>query len=360
MFLNIVAFLLIFGVLVFVHELGHFVTAKLAGVKVEEFGFGFPPRLLAVRRGETEYSINAIPIGGFVRMLGEDNPQEPRSFASAPKRWRTTILLAGAGMNVVMAVLLFAGGYMAGWPTASDFEVQVRAVLAGSPAAQAGLQSGDVIVAMNGQSIGDTDQLRAVTQQRLGQETTLLIRRGNQEETLKVTPYTTFTPDRGALGVTISNQPLKVEPVYYPLGPALSEGAQRVGDTIRFTVTLPSLLAHGQVPTEAARPVGPVGIWDVTSQAAHETATTGWWFPLFYVAASLSVGLAIANVLPIPGLDGGRLLFVIIEAVRGRRISPEREGAIHMVGIAVLLTLSVLIAYYDLTAPLPGIDWGFK
>lgn len=358
--LQAVAFLLVFGLLVFIHELGHFVTAKLAGVKVEEFGFGFPPRLFAFRRGETEYSLNAIPIGGFVRMLGEDDPQEPRSFASAPKLWRVAILLAGAGMNLLMGVVLFAGCYISGWPTPTGFEVEVRSVAPGSPAEQAGVKPADVVLQMDGQAISDTNMLRDETLKRLGRETSLVIRRGTSEQTLAVVPNATWQPDRGALGVTISNVPQKLEPVSYPLDQALWLGAQRVGDTVRFTVGLPAMLMRGLIPAEAARPVGPVGIFQVTGQAAEESVATGWWFPLLYVAAALTVGLGIANVLPIPGLDGGRLLFILIETLRGRRISPEREGAIHMAGIAVLLALSLLIAYYDFSTPLPDIDWGIR
>ncbi|MHB1132269.1 MAG: M50 family metallopeptidase [Chloroflexota bacterium] len=358
--LEILTFLLIFGVLVFVHELGHFVTAKLAGVKVEEFGFGFPPRLAAVKRGETEYSINAVPLGGFVRMLGEDDPSEQRSFASAPKRWRATILLAGATMNLIAGCLLFGAAYMSGWPTATGFEVQVQAVLSGSPAEQAGLQAGDVILRLNGQPIGNTNDLVAQTQTVLGRETQVVVRRGSNEQTLAITPYPVFEAQRGALGVSIANNPLAIEAVSYPAGEALVRGTQEVGRTLALTASLPSLLAKGLVPAEVARPTGPVGIWQITSQAATETASSGWWFPILWVAGALSVGLGLANVLPIPGLDGGRLLFVVIEALRGRRISPEREGAIHMVGIVLLVTLSLVIAYYDFTRPLPTVDWGVR
>ena len=353
-------FVLVFGVLVFVHELGHFVTAKLAGVKVEEFGFGFPPRLLAFRRGETEYSLNAIPIGGFVRMLGEDNPREERSFASAPKRWRAVILLAGATMNLLAGVLLFAGGYMSGMPTAVESEVVVRSVVADSPAEQAGVRADDVILRLGAKEIENTTQLREETQKVLGQPTTLVVRREGAEVPLKITPYPDYRPDRGALGVSITDWPTKTEPVKYPLDQALANGARDVARLVQLTAGLPGMLVRGLVPAEAARPVGPVGIYQLTSQATEETVRTGMLFPIFLVAALLSVGLGIANVLPIPGLDGGRLLFVVIEAVRGRRISPEREGAIHFAGIAALLAISLLIAYFDVIRPVPDIDWGIR
>lgn len=359
--LSIVSFLIVLGLLVFIHELGHFVAAKRAGVRVEEFGFGFPPRLLGVRRGETEYTINLIPLGGFVRMLGEEDPHEPRSFARASKRWRSLILLAGPGMNLVLAVLLFAGGYMAGWPTATATQVVVVNVIEASPAASAGVRAGDVILRLGDRSITDTNTLREQTAALLGQETTMTVYRDGGEIALAITPSVErHEQNAGALGVTIQNRPVRIEPVAYPVGEALWLGAQRVGDMVLFTLAAPAMIVRGLIPAEVARPVGPVGIFDVTSQAALETVATGWWFPILYVVAALSVGLGVANLLPIPGLDGGRLLFIAIEAVRGRRVSPQLEGLIHMVGVAVLLTLVVVISYYDLTVPLPELEWGLR
>lgn len=357
---QILWFLAILGLLVFIHELGHFVFAKLARIKVEEFGFGFPPRLFAVRRGETEYSLNLIPLGGFVRMLGEEDPTAPRSFARAPKRWRSLVLLAGPGMNLLLAALLFAGGYMAGWPTTTETKVQVRAVLPGTPAERAGLQPGDFILKIGEQAIADTAVLREQTQRVLGLETVIVVERNGEQRELRITPNPTWSQDRGALGVTIANLPTKTEPVSYPVHQALIQGIQRVGDTVGFTVAVPVMIVRGLIPAEAARPVGPVGIYQVTGQAAEESTATGWWFPLLYTSAALSVGLGVANMLPIPGLDGGRLVFVLVEAIRGRRISPQRESLIHMLGIAFLLTLVLVISYYDLTAPLPEIDWGTR
>ncbi len=358
--LSIVSFLLVLGLLVFIHELGHFTTAKRAGVKVEEFGFGFPPRLVAVRRGETEYSLNLIPLGGFVRMQGEDDPTEPRSFARAPKRWRSLILVAGPAMNLFLAVLLFAGAYTVGWPTPTRWEVHVMSVVAGSPAERAGVQPDDVILRLGDSPIADTATLQGRTQESLGQPTTLLVRRGGAERTLSITPNQTWEQGRGALGVTIQNRPTNFEPVAYPVGEALWQGVQRTADMVTFTFTVPVMIVRGLLPAEVARPVGPYGIYEVTSQAAAQTVSTGWWFPILYVAAALSVGLGVANLLPIPGLDGGRLLFILIEAIRGRRVSPQIEGLIHMVGVAVLLALVVVISYYDVMVPLPDLDFGVR
>ncbi|MDA8219781.1 MAG: M50 family metallopeptidase [Dehalococcoidales bacterium] len=356
--LDIVAFVLVLGLLVFIHEAGHFVTAKMAGIKVEEFGFGFPPRLFAVRRGETEYSLNLLPLGGFVRMLGEEDPSEARSFASAPKRWRSLVLLAGPLMNMLLAAFLFAGAYMVGWPTATRTAVSIASVVPDSAAQKAGLQPGDIVISMNGQPIDNTTELRQTIQDHLGQQMQVVVERNGAQQTLTVQLDPTWDESKGALGVTSMNEPLQVKPVPYPVWDAVGLGFQRLGDMVAFTVAVPVMVIRGLIPADLARPVGPVGIWQVTSQAATATVDTGWWFPILYVMAALSVGLGIANLLPIPGLDGGRLLFVGIEAIRGRRISPRMEGIINVMGIALLLTLVVVISFYDVSSPLPTLNWG--
>jgi regulator of sigma E protease len=158
--------------------------------------------------------------------------------------------------------------------------------------------------------------------------------------------------------VVLDPRVTRVENVSYPPQVALVKGAQQVGQVVGLTFYVPLLALRGQVPAEVARPVGPVGIYDVVSQATEVSVERGWWFPLLSTAALISAGLGIANLLPIPGLDGGRLLFVVIEAVRRKRVSPEREGMIHFVGIAFLLSMVLLISYFDVLAPIGRIDWG--
>lgn len=347
-------------VMVFVHELGHFVTAKLAGIKVEEFGVGFPPRLWAVRRGETEYSINLLPLGGFVRLLGEEDPTEPRSFARAPKLARTVVLVAGSTMNIVMAVLLFAGAFMAGYPAVVRSDVTIEGTAPGSPAAQAGLRAGDVIRAVNGLPVATSDDLVRLTRQNVGQPVTLAVERGAQTVTVQVVPRADPPPGEGALGIQIANRHAVVEPRSLPPGEALARGASQAVQMAVFTLYVPVLVLQNVLPAEVARPVGPIGIYQVASQAVEETMQSGWWFPPLWTGGVLGVGLAVANLLPIPGLDGGRLLFVLIEAIRGRRIDPRREGLVHLVGMVMLLTLVLFISYRDLVAPLGQIDWGLR
>ena len=204
---SVLAFAVLLGFMVLIHELGHFAVAKLAGIRVEEFGIGFPPRLLAFRRGETEYSLKALPLGGFVRMLGEEDPKQPRSFARAKKRWRVAILLAGSTMNMIAAALFFAVAYMAGWPTVVATEVEIFRVVPGSPAEQAGLQRGDVVLTLGGQPIAQTGDLRRVTEANLGQTVPVEIRRGGSTQTLSVTPRAQWPEGEGPIGIGILDGP---------------------------------------------------------------------------------------------------------------------------------------------------------
>lgn len=348
--MSLVVFALLLGFMVLIHELGHFAMAKLAGVKVEEFGIGFPPRIVAVKRGETAYSLNWIPLGGFVRMLGEEDPAEPRSFARARKRWRIAILLTGSAMNLLAAGLFFSIAYAAGWPTVTATEVQISRVLADSPAEHAGLQSGDVVVSLAGQAVASTADLRKITDANLGRAVSVEVRRGQESATLTVAPRAKWPEGEGPIGIAISDRPTKMEPVYYGPIDAVAHGFRELGRTGLLTFTLP-VIAVQQGLWELVRPVGPVGLFQATSQATAETVRSGWWFPLLYMAATLGAGLGIANLLPIPGLDGGRLVFVLLELLRGRRVNPEREGLIHLIGMAVLVSLVLVITYFDILIP---------
>jgi regulator of sigma E protease len=353
---NVVIFILLLSLLILVHELGHFILAKRAGVKVEEFAIGFPPRLFSIRRGETDYSLNLVPLGGYVRMLGEEDPTFPRSFAAASRLWRIAILAAGASMNILVAVFLFAGAYAAGWPQVTKSEVVISQVMPGSPAAKAGLQQGDVIVAFDGHQIDRAEELPQLSQNSLGKLTTVEIRRNDKTLNVTLVPRTTWPEGEGPIGIGIMRHAIRVEPVYYPLPSAFVHGVEQTIQTLWITLTIPVLVLRGLIPADIARPVGPIGIYQITSQATAETITTGWLFPILSVAATVSAGLGLANLLPIPGLDGGRLLFVVIEAIRGRRVSPQREGRIHLVGLALLVSLVLIITYFDLLFP-PNIQF---
>lgn len=356
-FAEIIVFVLILGLLVLVHEFGHFVMAKLAGVKVEEFAIGFPPRLLSFHRGETDYSLNLIPLGGYVKMLGEEDPTAPRSFAAAPRAWRLGILLAGVTMNILAAIIIFSAAFASGWPEPTQIAIVVSEVMPGTPAASAGLKVGDVVTAIAGQPVQRADQIRTLTNANLGKPTSVQVTRGGHTVDLTLTPRTTWPADQGPMGIAILEQVVKEQPVSFPLPSAIVHGASQTLQTLALTVAVPFLVVRGLIPADLARPVGPVGIYQITAQAAKETITTGWWYPILQDAGIISAGLALVNVLPIPGLDGGRILFVLIEAVRGRRISPQRESMIHFIGLAFLVSLVLVVTYFDILNPV-NIDFG--
>ncbi|MCL5265072.1 MAG: M50 family metallopeptidase [Chloroflexi bacterium] len=358
--MTIVIFILVLSLMVFVHELGHFIMAKRAGVKVEEFGFGYPPRLFAIKRGETEYSINIIPLGGFTKMLGEEDPSDPRSFARAKKRWRTIILVAGSMMNIFLAALLFAGSFMAGSPEPVQTQTRISFIVPGSPAETAGLKPGDVLVNFAGNDITTAKQIRPLAETYKGQEVTIEVQRDGNLIPLTIVPRATWPSGEGPLGIAAVDYPTKMEAVSHPFLESLVMGIRQTVSVIVFTLYVPIMILRGALPLELARPVGPIGIYQITSQAATESVNTGWLFPLLNVSGLLSASLGVANLLPIPGLDGGRLVFVILEAVRRKRVSPEREGFVHLVGLAVLVSLVLVISYFDLLSPVPNIDWGVK
>lgn len=429
---TLIAFVVVLGVLVFVHELGHFLVAKRTGIQVDEFAFGYPPRLLRlwqqkgkivlagrrlvlgnrtrvgrqvevgrrvtytsrpaadgqetvttievvpddlsdaeaaekyggapvvvdeIERG-TEYTINLIPFGGYVRMLGEEDPKAPNSFASKSKRIRIAVLVAGAAMNIVLAVVVFAAMFMLGAPEPVAMDnVMVLGVADGSPAAGVGLRLGDLIETIDGIAVRSTEDLIALTNERLGQAIELGIKRGQEMLTVTLVPRVDPPPGEGAMGVSIQAAISKVDIVYYPPGQAFLMGAQQTFNTIGLTFSVPLLIIRGILPAEAVRPIGPYGIYQQTASAVTATVQMGWWYPVLSLVGLISTALAITNLLPLPALDGGRILFILIEAVRGRRISPAREGLVHFVGLAVLLGLMLVISYFDIIQPVTAMDW---
>jgi regulator of sigma E protease len=358
--LQILAIVPILSVLLICHELGHFFTARWSGITVEEFGIGLPPRLFGFRRGGILYSLNLIPFGAFVRMLGEEDPTAPGSFARKPKWIRGLVLAAGSFMNFLLAVLAFALAFMTGVPTvANATAVEVMTVSPNSPAQQAGLLQGDRILTINGQPSIPLEQFRKITADNLGKPVTLQVERAGAQQTLTVTPRQNPPEGQGAIGVSI--EPFgPVVPHTFGVFEAFWLGLKAAVGVIVTTLSIPYLLLTHMIPAEAARPVGLPGMAQLASQAAETTVQTGWWFPVLSLTGYISAGLSLANMLPLPALDGGRFLFVIIEAVRGKRISPEREAAVHFVGLVALLALMILISLNDINSPLPQVNWGVR
>ena len=360
--LTVISFVVVLSLLVFAHELGHFVVAKRAGVKVEEFGFGYPlPNgLLTItlfKRGETAYTLNPIPFGGFVRMAGEEDPNAERSLASKSKLARIGVLSAGSVMNILLGVVFFTFCFMLGWPEPIEFDnAIIESVVNGSPAEQAGLKVGDIVIRADGEYIGDPDELVAYTRTKLDQEMLLVVKRGGKILQVPVTPRLD-SEGVSRIGVVIIPAVTKIGLTTYPFGEAILRGLERTTGVIAFTFYVPVLVIRGLISVEMARPIGPVGIAQLASQAVQQSVETGWWFPILSLMALLSTGLAVANLLPLPGLDGGRIFFVIVEAIRGKRIDPEKEGAVHLIGLALLVTLLIFITYQDITTPVYTIDW---
>jgi regulator of sigma E protease len=347
----------ILSLLMLVHELGHYVTARRAGIVVQEFGFGLPPRIFGYERNGIIYSLNWIPFGAFVKMLGEEDPEAEGSFASKTKLTRFIVLAAGPGMNFITAAIVFAFAFASGWPTPVPNEVQIGQVAPGSPAEAAGLRAGDQVVSMNGQPVASTAQFQQLTRESGGNPLALRVQRGGETLDISVTPRTNPPPGQGALGVAIQ-QPTR--PVKYGALESIWQGFVRAASVVGFTLAAPILAIQGAMPAEMLRPIGLPGMAQVTSQAVDASLQSGYWFPILVMTGTFSAGLAVANMLPIPALDGGRIFFILIEAVRGRRISPEREGLVHFVGIVVLIALMILISVNDIQNPFGAVDFGVR
>lgn len=348
MILTLVSFFVVLSIMVFVHELGHFLAAKRAGVRVEEFGFGYPPRLFTIgRRGDTLYTINAIPFGGFVRLAGEDNPNVPDGLANQPKRVRAAILAAGPLMNFVLAVICFILAFGLGW--ASGDGIRVTGVIENTPAVTAGFQSGDVITAVDGTPVQTTTQFVDYISVRAGQSVQVTVRRNHHTVDLYVTPEFNEKAGRAQIGLYLGPK--------LTWGEAILEGFLQTANVIYLTLSVPFLLLRGVIPLEAARPIGPVGIAQLASGAVQQSIAMDWWFPILQLMGVLSAAIGITNLLPLPALDGGRILFVIVEAIRGKRIPPEQEGRIHFIGFMLLISLLAIITYIDIVNPLPSVDW---
>jgi regulator of sigma E protease len=355
MILTIITFVAVLSLLVFVHEFGHFITAKKSGISVEEFGFGFPPRIFGVKKGETLYSINWIPLGGFVKIKGEagEHAHDKDSFANKGAHIRLAVLVAGVIMNVVLAWFLLSLGYLIGMPQAidtdlskfarvADAKVQVVDVLDGSPAAKADIQSGDTIVSVGGTAVSTIDAVRALTGAAAGTSERFVVSRNGATLQKDITPAVLDETDKQpAIGVELVTTGM----VSYPIWMAPVQGAVATytfGSDIvgAFAGLIGDLFARQKVAVDFS---GPVGIAILTS----EVAAMGIRY-LIQFTALLSLNLAVINILPFPALDGGRVLFLVIEKVRGRAVSRRIENAAHNIGFAVLMLLVLVVTYGDL------------
>lgn len=360
---TVVVFLLVFTALVFVHELGHFVTAKLTGMRVLEFGFGFPPRAFAIRHGGVVYSVNWIPFGGFVRILGEDagavqadGRLQPDSFGAKPIPARALVLLAGVLMNVLLAIAIYTVIFATGEPTFTG-KVRWLTVEPGSPAAAAGMRDGDVIVRIDGRTFATPQEMTQYIYRRAGREIALAIERDGaaagdlmavprpeDERPAPVRCKRTGAETQGPLGLCDA-EPVQ-EYVPNPVPVAFVRALQRTAFVLTEIARGFGSMVQGVFAGRGAGEdvVGPVGIFDLTGRVVRQGANT-----VLQLLALLSLNLAIFNVVPFPGLDGGRLLFVLLEGLRGgRRLDPRTEAAIHAVGFVMLLFLVFVVSFLDI------------
>ncbi len=351
--LSVLAFFLVIGPLIFVHELGHFLAARLSGIQVEEFGIGYPPRMLTLfERGGTRYTLNWLPLGGFMRPRGEDDPAVPGGFASSAKRHRLAVLAAGPGANVLIAFLLLVVMFLIGAPAELP-GARIAAVEAGSPAAQAGLVVGDVILKADDTVIVNYEVLTGYIHSRVaeapGETIVLTIDRAGNQLTLSVTPRVNPPEGQGPTGIQV--QPI-IEVRRYALGPALSSAAREVAAFAKAFVEFPVAVIQAQIPARYLRPVSVVGISQMGGQALDTSINQNAAWPILQLTAFISLALAVTNLLPLPALDGGRILFVLIEALRGRRVDPHRETMVHLIGFAILVTAMLVFVYLDIVDPL--------
>jgi len=346
-------FILIIVFLVMAHEAGHFFTAKAFGIYVHEFGVGFPPRAWAIKLGETEYSVNWLPIGGFVRLEGEESAEHPRSLAVRPRWQRLIVLGSGAVVNLLLPVVLFAAALM--WPHEVPVgRAEITLVVEGAPAEAAGLLAGDVIYEIDGRDAANVSEVSRYIRINVGETIDIVVRRNGEFVTVPVEARWSPPEGQGPTGIGIA--PSVLAPDGRPftetdaLAPwdAIPQGAQQTWDTM--------ILARNEIlgwfrGSAAPQFAGPIGIADTVGGVARQQETASDAVsPLLEIAALLSINLGILNLLPLPMLDGGRIFFLLIEvARRGKRIAPEKEAFVHMIGFLVFITFALVITFFDIS-----------
>ena len=335
--------ILIFSLLVIVHESGHFITAKLAGIKVEQFSVGFGPQLLGWQRGETLYAIRAIPLGGFVKLAGMDGSMDagPRSFNAHPLWQRFLVIVAGSAFNLALPVLIFFGVYTTVGAAEVQTPIQVSAVDAGTPAYNAGLETGDAIRSVNGHPINKFEDLRTALDAAKSTPVTVVVDRHGQLLTLTVTPKLDPTTGTYILGFHPAIRSFKPAPLDAAGRAVRDTGDSIVGIAVGIYQLTTDKSLGGLLGPRGLE--GPVGIVKTTAKAAQAGPLS-----LVGVIALLSLSLGLANILPIPALDGGRAAFLVLELIRGRPVDPAREQVVHYVGLALLFGLIGLVTYNDL------------
>lgn len=362
--MSILLFIIILFVLVLVHEFGHFIVAKKNNIRVDEFGFGYPPRAAKLfKRGETEFTLNWLPFGGFVKIFGEDpndesmnGPDKSRALIHKPARIQAAVLIAGVVFNWVMAWILLSIGFMSGLPAAisdnvnpryiQDQTFRITQVVSDSPAGSAGLMLGDTILSVTKENETLTQMnpeglIAFVSSTPEGKSVTFTIDRKGTEKTIVVAPAEGVVEGKRAIGVTSD----VVGVLKLPIHKALLEGVRMTWSMTTGTVTSLASLIRDAFTGKANLDTlsGPVGIVGIVGDAYK----FGFVYLMSFTAL-ISINLAIINLIPFPALDGGRLLFLVIEKIKGSRIKPAVSNTLNAIGFFVLIALMLIVTYHDI------------
>ncbi|OHA83866.1 MAG: hypothetical protein A2937_00865 [Candidatus Yonathbacteria bacterium RIFCSPLOWO2_01_FULL_47_33b] len=358
--MSIFLFIIILAVLILAHEFGHFIAAKRAGIRVDEFGIGFPPRIWKKKVGETTYSLNAFPVGGFVKIFGENPDEESmhgkdakRSFVHKSKWVQAWVVGAGIIFNLLLAWVLISVGFMAGLPFSAEDEkygarvegaaLTVTQVMSGSPAEIAGIKSGDYILALYAGADTLEDPKVSTAQKFISshEELTFAYMRGKDIRTVIVRPEDGVVDGRRAIGISMDNAGTLKLPVHEALYAGALTTASFTWATLTGIIEFFKNIFVGQADfSEISGPVGIVGI-------VGEASTLGF-VHLLSLVAIISINLAVINLLPFPALDGGRLFFILIEAIKGSPIKPSITNTANGIGFILLILLMVVVTYGDI------------
>jgi len=331
---TIIIAIIAFGVLILFHEFGHFILAKLSGIKVEEFAIGMGPAIVKFRRGETDYAIRLLPIGGFVRMLGEDQrSDDKRAFTNQAVWKRMAVIAAGPLMNFALTILLLA--IITAVVGRAVYLPVIDTVVSNSPAQRAGLMAGDRFISIEGKEIKTADDARAIVSNNPGKPLTAVIERNGQRIKVIITPEYNAEAQTSQIGITFKGHMEKVS-VFNAIGYSFAQ----VYDMTKMMIVGIGQLIIGRGLDQV---MGPYGIVKIVGQAASQGI-----IDLLWLVAIISLNVGLINLVPFPALDGSRLVFLAIEGIRGKPIDQEKEGMIHFAGLVILMLLMLVVTFHDI------------
>lgn len=342
---SILTFIVILSVLILVHELGHFLVARKNGILVEEFGFGLPPKIWGKKIGQTLYSINLLPFGGFVRLHGEleeaGKINKEKAFLYKPKWVKILVIIAGVVMNFLLAVFAFSFIYFFTGIPQDTGKIKVYDVVSGSPAHQAKIIPGDYILTLDSKNITSVEEFSKIISEKKGNK----VKIGLEGRNVTLTPRVEPPIGEGPIGVSISTMENVFPPIWQRPFIAIYYGFKDTvfwsGNIFNGLASVVADISQGQVPQDVS---GPIGIYQVTAQVSKQG-----FLQTLNLLGIISVNLAVLNIMPIPALDGGRLVFIIFESIFGKKIIPKVEATIHFAGFVLLIGLILIITIGDIT-----------